>query len=218
MGTLIDSSVLIAAERGRLDLQAALASRADDPVRIAAITASEVLQGTYRLGGVRLAQARAFVERWLTVLPVVPFNLRAAQVHATLAADLGRKGTPMGAHDLNDCGDRRAARLRRRHLRPSQLQPGGWTCRAVLVERRSPGGPPGLPVSSRLAGGPRPSFSPNPDRRGPLMGAGGGARRTRRACRPGGGYDRERRRHHRRDTFARGITLRSSVDTQIRPV
>ena len=100
MGTLIDSSVLIAAERGRLDLQAALASRADDPVGIAAITASEVLQGTYRLGGVRLARARAFVERWLTVLPVVPFDLRAAQVHATLAADLGRKGTPMGAHDL----------------------------------------------------------------------------------------------------------------------
>ena len=61
MGTLIDSSVLIAAERGRLDLQAALASRADDPVGIAAITASEVLQGTYRLGGVRLAQAAGWM-------------------------------------------------------------------------------------------------------------------------------------------------------------
>ena len=100
MGTLIDSSVLIAAERGRLDLQAALAGRPDDPVGIAAITASEVLHGTYRLGGVRLTQARAFVERWLAILPVFPFDLQAAQVHATLAADLGRKGTPIGAHDL----------------------------------------------------------------------------------------------------------------------
>ena len=100
MGTLIDSSVLIAAERGRLDLQATLASRPDDPVGIAAITVSEVLHGTYRLGGVRLARARAFVERWLAILPVIPFDLQAAQVHATLAADLGRKGTPLGAHDL----------------------------------------------------------------------------------------------------------------------
>ena len=100
MGTLIDSSVLIAAERGRLDLEARLVGRPDDMVGIAAITASEVLHGTYRLGGVRLAQARAFVERWLTILPVLPFDLQAARVHATLAADLGRKGTPMGAHDL----------------------------------------------------------------------------------------------------------------------
>ena len=100
MGTLIDSSVLIAAERGRLDLESALAGRAGDPVGIAAITASEMLQGTYRLGGVRLARARAFAERWLAALPVVPFDLRAAQVHATLAADLGRKGTPIGQHDL----------------------------------------------------------------------------------------------------------------------
>ena len=100
MGTLIDSSVLIAAERGRLDFEAALAGRAGEPVGIAAITASEVLQGTYRLGGARLARARAFAERWLNALPVVPFDLRAAQVHATLAADLGRKGTPIGAHDL----------------------------------------------------------------------------------------------------------------------
>ena len=100
MGTLIDSSVLIAAERGRLDLQTVLAAGPDEPVGIAAITASELLHGTHRLSGVRLMQARAFVERWLAILPVVPFDLPSAQVHAALAADLGRKGTPLGAHDL----------------------------------------------------------------------------------------------------------------------
>ena len=100
MGTLIDSSVLIAAERGRLDLDTALAAGPDEPVGIAAITASELLHGTHRLSGVRLMQARAFVELWLGVLPVVPFDLQSAQVHAALAAELGRKGTPMGAHDL----------------------------------------------------------------------------------------------------------------------
>jgi tRNA(fMet)-specific endonuclease VapC len=100
MGALIDSSVLIAAERGRLDLDTALAAGPDEPVGIAAITASELLHGTHRLSGVRLMQARAFVELWLGVLPVVPFDLQSAQVHAALAAELGRKGTPMGAHDL----------------------------------------------------------------------------------------------------------------------
>ena len=100
MGTLIDSSVLIAAGRGQLDLDAVLAAGLDEPVGIASITASELLHGTHRLSGVRLLQARAFVELWLGTLPVVPFDLRAAQVHATLAADLGRKGTPIGAHDL----------------------------------------------------------------------------------------------------------------------
>lgn len=100
MGTLIDSSVLIAAERGRLDLETALAVGPDEPVGVAAITASELLHGTHRLGGVRLMHARAFAERWLAILPVVPFDLPAAQVHAALAADLARRGMPMGAHDL----------------------------------------------------------------------------------------------------------------------
>ena len=100
MGTLIDSSVLIAAERGRLDVDTVLAAGADEQLGIAAITASELLHGTHRLGGVRLMQARAFVELWFGVLPVVPFDLRTAHVHAALAADLARKGTPIGAHDL----------------------------------------------------------------------------------------------------------------------
>jgi len=100
MGTLIDTSVLIAAERGQVDLGAVLAAGADRPVGIAAITASEILHGTHRLAGVRLMQARAFVEQCLAMLPVVPFDLQSAQVHAALAADLGRKGTPVGAHDL----------------------------------------------------------------------------------------------------------------------
>ena len=82
------------------DLQAALDTRPDEPFGIAAVTASELLHGIHRVGGVRLVQARAFVELWLGVLPVVPFELQSARVHATLAADLGRKGTPIGAHDL----------------------------------------------------------------------------------------------------------------------
>jgi predicted nucleic acid-binding protein len=45
MGILIDSSVLIAWERDRLDLESQLADCADEDFAISAITASELLQG-----------------------------------------------------------------------------------------------------------------------------------------------------------------------------
>lgn len=102
MGTLIDSSVLIAADRGRLDLDALAAGIGgpDDALAIAAITVSEVLHGVHRLTGVRQVQSGEFVRKWLAILPVIPFDLEVAQVHATLTAELGQKGLPMGAHDL----------------------------------------------------------------------------------------------------------------------
>jgi len=100
MGILIDSSVLVAAERGQLDLDALLTGRGDDEVAIAAITASELLHGVHRLKGAARARSEVLVERLLALLPVVDFDLHAAWVHATLGAEPGAKGTPVGAHDL----------------------------------------------------------------------------------------------------------------------
>ncbi|HET9466947.1 MAG TPA: PIN domain-containing protein [Vicinamibacterales bacterium] len=101
MGILIDSSSLIAAERGELDLEAALGHALDEDVAIAAITASELLHGVHRLkGGVKQAKAERFVERLLDRIPVMAFDLDAARVHARLGAELAAKGTAVGAHDL----------------------------------------------------------------------------------------------------------------------
>jgi tRNA(fMet)-specific endonuclease VapC len=101
VGTIVDTSVLIAAERGMLDLDALLESAdEDDSAAIAAITASELLHGVHRLKGVRRAQAHMSVERLLAILPVVPFDLDVARVHATLSAELASKGAAVGAHDL----------------------------------------------------------------------------------------------------------------------
>ena len=96
---MIDSSVLIAAERGLVDL-AAMTAAAEDEVAIASITASELLHGVHRLKGAGRARAERFVERVLAVLPIVPFDLPIARVHAALSAELGARGTPVGAHDL----------------------------------------------------------------------------------------------------------------------
>ena len=58
MGALIDTSVLIAAERGLLDLEALLNSHAKESIAISAITASELLHGVHRLkSAVRRAHA-----------------------------------------------------------------------------------------------------------------------------------------------------------------
>ncbi len=85
MGTVIDSSVLIAAERGRLDWAEVLKSLPEDqPVAISAITASELLHGVHRAATAeQRAKREAFVERLLATLPVLGFDLLAAR-HARL--------------------------------------------------------------------------------------------------------------------------------------
>jgi tRNA(fMet)-specific endonuclease VapC len=101
MGALIDTSSLIAAGRGELDLEKILRDSFDEDVAIAAITASELLHGIHRLkGGIKQAKAERFVEQLLDRLPVMSFDLAAARVHARLGSDLAAKGTPVGAHDL----------------------------------------------------------------------------------------------------------------------
>lgn len=101
MGTLIDSSVLIAAERRKLDLDDALRAHGEEPVGVASITASELLHGVHRAATAGQRQGRdAFVEQLLAVLPVFPFDLATARIHASLWAGLVAKGTSVGSHDL----------------------------------------------------------------------------------------------------------------------
>lgn len=101
MGTLIDTSVFIAVERGRLD-PAALQHEADDEqIAMAAITASELLHGVHRLKhAVSRARAERFVEEVLDLVPVIPFDLDVARVHARLDAALSATGTAVGDADL----------------------------------------------------------------------------------------------------------------------
>ncbi len=101
MATLIDSSVLIAAERGDLALDAFTNRYAEEDVAISAVTASELLHGVYRakMAGQR-HRRQAFVEGLLAQLPVIAFDLTVARVHASLWADLARRGVAVGERDL----------------------------------------------------------------------------------------------------------------------
>jgi len=101
MATLIDSSVLIAAERGKLDLASLVEQGPDEPIVLATITASELLHGVHRAAkAAQRSRREAFVEQLLAEIPVVPFDLLAARVHAGLWAQLAAKGVTIGAHDL----------------------------------------------------------------------------------------------------------------------
>jgi predicted nucleic acid-binding protein len=101
VGTLIDSSVLIAAQRGRIDLDRLRQEDDDEPVAMAAISASELLHGVHRLANaVARMRAERFVERVLESLPVVAFDLDVARVHARLDAELSARGARVGDADL----------------------------------------------------------------------------------------------------------------------
>jgi len=100
MAILIDTSVLVELERGRLSLDDLAAAEGDDTAAISAITLSELLHGVHRLSGARAARAESFVEGLTAMLPVLGFDEPEARVHARLSAELQKKGTAVGAHDL----------------------------------------------------------------------------------------------------------------------
>jgi tRNA(fMet)-specific endonuclease VapC len=101
VGIIVDSSVLIAGERGQLDFEVLLQSHADETISIAAITASELLHGVHRATTpAQRARREAFVEHILAGLFILPFDLLAARAHASLWAQLASSGETIGAHDL----------------------------------------------------------------------------------------------------------------------
>jgi tRNA(fMet)-specific endonuclease VapC len=95
---ILDTGVLVAGARGRLD-PAALT--AEDDVAVPAVVLAEYLAGVLLDDdrGRRAAQ-RAFLDDVLTVTPVEDYTPTVAEHHAELLAHVRRTGTPRGAHDL----------------------------------------------------------------------------------------------------------------------
>jgi tRNA(fMet)-specific endonuclease VapC len=127
MGTLIDTSVLIAAERGEIDLDAIIEAEGDDDVAIASVCAAELLHGPHRLpNAVARTRVERAVENLLDQFPILMFDMDIARVHARLSADLAVKGAQIGAHDLIIAATALAtdARIATRDLRSFPRIPG----------------------------------------------------------------------------------------------
>lgn len=98
MAVLIDTSVLVHAERRGDSLDAAIG---EEDRAISVITASELLHGVHRAhtGAVRARRA-AFVEHLLSALEPLPITTAVARAHAEVWAELESRGNLIGAHDL----------------------------------------------------------------------------------------------------------------------
>ena len=101
MGILIDASVLIDYERGRLQLDEKLAVRDDEEFFLSAVTASELLHGVHRARDASMrARRSAMVELVLDRFPLLPIDLPTARIHAQLGAELASSGMMIGPNDL----------------------------------------------------------------------------------------------------------------------
>jgi tRNA(fMet)-specific endonuclease VapC len=101
VGTLIDTSVIIAIQRGQLDPQHLRDTDDDEPIAISAMTASELLHGVHRLtSAVARTRAERFIEQLIDSIPVIAFDLEVARIHARLDAELSAQGASVGDADL----------------------------------------------------------------------------------------------------------------------
>jgi tRNA(fMet)-specific endonuclease VapC len=101
LALLIDTSLFITIERTGQRPDALLEQFGEEPVAIAAITASELLHGVHRANtGLRRRRREHFVGIILRSVLVLPFTLETARIHARIWADLVKRGTIIGAHDV----------------------------------------------------------------------------------------------------------------------
>ena len=101
MGLILDTSVLIAGEKKRLDLQGLFSAYPAETFFLAAITASELLHGVIRAQpAARKKERSTFVEAMLAQLETIDFDLPVARRHAEVWAELESKGRVIGPYDL----------------------------------------------------------------------------------------------------------------------
>lgn len=101
MGLILDTSILIAAERGKFDMPGFLRQFPAAFPAITVITASELLHGVERARDpVHRSRRQNHVEQILSSIHVQNFDLPQARFHARIWADLEVRGEMIGPHDL----------------------------------------------------------------------------------------------------------------------
>jgi tRNA(fMet)-specific endonuclease VapC len=98
---ILDTSLLIAAERGDWDLQVFIQGREEEPFGLSVISVAELLHGVQRADShKRRLKRTAYVEKVIELFPIYPFDLTAARIYAEIWARLPAQGLQVGAHDL----------------------------------------------------------------------------------------------------------------------
>ncbi len=101
MGRLIDTSILIESERGRLHLEKFTSKLSDEEFFLSVVTVSELLHGVHRANDASVRAKRgASVEGVLQQFSILDVDVNTARLHAQLWADLEAAGNVIGPHDL----------------------------------------------------------------------------------------------------------------------
>jgi len=100
VGILIDSDVIIRAERGLFDLDRWLDSQPAEEFKLAAITIAELWHGAERATGQHRVRREAFLQRMFAIFVCVPYDDEASFAHARLWATLEASGQMIDPHDL----------------------------------------------------------------------------------------------------------------------
>ncbi len=101
MGVVLDTSVLIEAERQKFRIDKFIKNREDEIFGLSVITVAELLHGVHRADSTKRRLKRsAYVEKVIELFPVFGFEISIARIYAELWSDLSKKGIQIGAHDL----------------------------------------------------------------------------------------------------------------------
>lgn len=101
MGVVLDTSVLIEAERQKFKIDRFTKNREDEIFGLSVITVAELLHGVHRADSTKRRLKRsAYVEKVIELFPVYGFEISIARIYAELWSDLSKKGIQIGAHDL----------------------------------------------------------------------------------------------------------------------
>ncbi len=101
MGIMIDTAVLIRAERNGTAPDRQLGRRGNGPFGISVVSVAELLHGAHRADTEeRRAGRLAFVESLCNLFPVFDFDLAAAKIFAEIWSGAARKGISIGINDM----------------------------------------------------------------------------------------------------------------------
>jgi len=100
MGLILDSSILIAYERKKFDLEGLLQSLAGEESFMSSITLSELWHGCHRAKGSVLQERLRHVRHLQSTIPVLPFASEEALIHSKIWAELEETGKKIGPHDF----------------------------------------------------------------------------------------------------------------------
>jgi len=101
MGIILDTSVLIEAERQEVVIDKFTENREEEIFGLSVITVAELLHGVHRADSTKRRLKRsAYVEKVIELFPVYSFEISIARIYSELWSDLSRRGIQIGAHDL----------------------------------------------------------------------------------------------------------------------